>query len=77
MTSRIDPSKPTAVLAYTNTVRVNFQYAKEEIEALQARLDAMEAPPPTAGVTTGFLTEDGSGLFMLEDGSGYLIQEAG
>ena len=35
MSSLIDPTKPTAVLALTSDVRANFAAAKSEIEALQ------------------------------------------
>jgi microcystin-dependent protein len=36
MASNIDPSKPTTGSATTASVRDNFQYAKDEIEALQS-----------------------------------------
>ena len=35
MTSAIDPSKPTAGVAYTADIRANFQTAANEISALK------------------------------------------
>ena len=41
MTSNIDPTKPTAGVAYTADVRSNFATAKAEITELQARTAAL------------------------------------
>ena len=41
MSSNIDPTKPTALIAYTADVRQNFSTAKTEIEALQAAIAAI------------------------------------
>lgn len=47
MTSQIDPTKPTAGIAYTDDVRSNFAHAKAEIEALQSLVYGILGLPST------------------------------
>jgi hypothetical protein len=45
------------------------------VQRLDAGIYGIDDVAPGPGVTTGFLLEDGSGMFILEDASGFLVQE--
>lgn len=53
MTSNINPLNPTAVSATTESVRQNFAYAKQEIEALQVLTGGGQVAALMVPVTAG------------------------
>ena len=53
MTSAIDPTKPTTYVAFTNDVRNNFQFAHDEITALQNTVAPGPFMPLSGGTMTG------------------------
>lgn len=63
MTSSIDPTKPTAVVALTADVRANFSAAKTEIEALQATATSVFAEK------TGNFTAAAGGRYLCNTSS--------
>jgi len=70
MPSSIDATKPEAVAASTSDVRLNFAYAKAEIEALQAAVAAIEAEledPSMDGTAPISLVAGNSSASALQD----------
>ncbi|MGI9309102.1 MAG: hypothetical protein ACR2P6_07560, partial [Gammaproteobacteria bacterium] len=78
MASSIDPTKPEAGTATTQSVRDNFSAAKTEIEALQSATvegTAIKSTGETGG--TKFLREDGDGTCSWQPSTGGGVDTSG